>query len=92
MHLAIFAGSHSCIFFKLSHKVQFIVIAAESGQRLNRHVGRLQIELCVFYARLNNILNAGGIKETFIETLKMGGAEIDFPCNRSNVPFFCGAF
>ena len=38
--------------------------------------------------RLDNILNTSGIKKTFVETLKMGRAEIHFSCNRGNVPFF----
>ena len=68
--------------------MQFVVISAKDGQRLNCHIGGLQIELCILDAGLDNIMNTGCVKETFVETLEMGRAEIGFTGDRGNVPFF----
>ncbi len=57
---------HTCKFFKLAHKVEFIVVTSHSGNCPDWHIGGGEIELCQFNACLYDIVAAGDTKKLFV--------------------------
>ena len=69
--LPIFCRRHSHEFFKLPHKVQFIVVSAEIRQTADAHITALQIIFCQFQAGTYDVLLAGTAEELLIQMLEI---------------------
>ena len=59
-------GGHACKFFKLAHKVEFIVVTGHGGNCPDWLIGGGEIKLCQFNACLYDIVTTGNTKKIFV--------------------------
>ncbi len=67
----VFCRRHSHKFFKLPHKVQFIVISTEIRQATDTHVTSGQIIFCQFQTGTYDVMLAGTAEELLVQMLKI---------------------